>query len=75
MILTCIQNIPILLCMFRSYMKLTNLCKHFCKDNSRKSSIDFSKPLFGKSITSLQKLVANASKTTERATLPYNIGM
>ncbi|MDQ3868620.1 MAG: hypothetical protein M3250_03575 [Thermoproteota archaeon] len=38
------------------------------KDNSRKPSIDFSKPLFGNKRTSLQKLLANANKTTERAT-------
>jgi hypothetical protein len=38
------------------------------KDNSRKASIDFSKPLFGNKRTSLQKLLANANKTTGRAT-------
>jgi hypothetical protein len=38
------------------------------KDNSSKPSIDFSKPLFGNKRTSLQKLLANANKTTERAT-------
>jgi len=32
------------------------------------TSIDFSKPLFGNKHTSLQKLLANANKTTERAT-------
>jgi hypothetical protein len=32
------------------------------------TSIDFSKPLFGNKRTSLQKLLAKANKTTERAT-------
>jgi hypothetical protein len=32
------------------------------------TSIDFSKPLFGNKHTSLQKLLAKANKTTERAT-------
>jgi hypothetical protein len=31
------------------------------------TSIDFSKPLFGNKHTSLQKLLAKANKTTERA--------
>jgi len=38
------------------------------KDSTRNPSIDFSKPLFGNKYTSLQKLLANANKTTERAT-------
>ena len=38
------------------------------KDNSRMTSIDFSKPLFENKHTSLQKLLAKANKTTERAT-------
>jgi hypothetical protein len=38
------------------------------KDNSRESSIDFNKPLFGYKSSSIQKLLANANKTTERAT-------
>jgi hypothetical protein len=38
------------------------------KDDSRVTSIDFSKPLFGNKYTSFQKLLANANKTTERAT-------
>jgi hypothetical protein len=38
------------------------------KDNSRKPSIDLGKPLFGNKCTSLQKVLANANKTTERAT-------
>ena len=38
------------------------------KDNSRMTSIDFNKPLFGNKRTSLQKLLAKANKTTERAT-------
>ena len=32
------------------------------------TSIDFNKPLFGNKRTSLQKLLAKANKTTERAT-------
>jgi hypothetical protein len=32
------------------------------------ASIDFSKPLFGNKHTSLQKLLENANKTTEKAT-------
>ena len=38
------------------------------KDNSRMTSIDCSKPLYGNKHTSLQKLLAKANKTTERAT-------
>jgi hypothetical protein len=38
------------------------------KDNSRVASIDFNKPLFGNKYTSLQKLLENANKTTEKAT-------
>jgi hypothetical protein len=38
------------------------------KDNSRMASIDFNKPLFGNKYTSLQKLLENANKTTEKAT-------
>ena len=37
------------------------------KDNNR-NSIDFSKPFFGNKHTSLQKLLAKANKTTEKAT-------
>jgi hypothetical protein len=37
------------------------------KDNTRKPLIDLSKPLFGHKSNSLQKLLANANKTTERA--------
>jgi hypothetical protein len=37
------------------------------KDNSKKPSFDWDKPLFGSKRTSLQKLLANANKTTERA--------
>ncbi|HJT48071.1 MAG TPA: hypothetical protein VJ729_07790 [Nitrososphaeraceae archaeon] len=52
----------------------SNLQPHFSeleslhKDNSRMASIDFNKPLFGNKHTSLQRLLANANKTTERAT-------
>jgi hypothetical protein len=38
------------------------------KENSRKPLLDWNKPLFGHKRTSLQKLLANANKTTERAT-------
>ena len=38
------------------------------KDNSRKPSTDFGKPPFGHKSNSLQKLLADANKTTERAT-------
>jgi hypothetical protein len=38
------------------------------KDNNRMTSIDFSKPLFEDNHTSLQKILAKANKTTERAT-------
>ncbi|HET7390285.1 MAG TPA: hypothetical protein VFJ51_05630 [Nitrososphaeraceae archaeon] len=38
------------------------------KDNGKKPLIDFTKPLFGNKHTSLQKLLAKANKTTERAT-------
>ena len=37
------------------------------KDNTRKPLIDLSKPLFGHKSNSLQKLLANANKTTEEA--------
>ena len=39
----------------------------FYKDNSRKPLLDWNKPLFGDKNSSLQKLLANANKTTERA--------
>ena len=38
------------------------------KDNIRKSSIDFNKSIFGYKSSSIQKLLANANKTTEKAT-------
>ena len=37
-------------------------------ENNRKSVVDWDKPLFGNRHTSLQKLLENANKTTERAT-------
>ena len=40
----------------------------FYKDNNRKPLVDWNKPLFGNKRTSLQKLLAKANKTTERAT-------
>jgi hypothetical protein len=52
----------------------SNLQSHFSelaslyKDNSRKPLFDWNKPLFGEKRTSLQKILANANKTTERAT-------
>ena len=48
------------------FSELVSLYKN--KDNSAKPSIDFSKSLFGNKRISLQKLLANANKTTERAT-------
>ena len=39
----------------------------FYKDNSRKPLLDWNKPLFEHKSSSLQKLLANANKTTERA--------
>ena len=38
------------------------------KDNSRKPLVDWDKPLFENKYTSLQKVLANANKTIERAT-------
>jgi CHASE3 domain sensor protein len=38
------------------------------EDNSRRSLLDWNKPLFGNKRTSLQKVLANANKTAERAT-------
>jgi hypothetical protein len=38
------------------------------KDNSRKPLLDWDKPLFGHKSSSLQKLLAKANRTTERAT-------
>jgi hypothetical protein len=38
------------------------------KHNSRMTSIDWNKPLFGNKCSSLQELLANANKTTERTT-------
>jgi hypothetical protein len=40
----------------------------FYKENCRKPSLDWSKPLFGNKHTSLQKLLANANKTIEKST-------
>ena len=39
----------------------------FYKEKSRKQLFDWDKPLFGHKSSSLQKLLANANKTTERA--------
>jgi hypothetical protein len=50
----------------RSY--INELASSFHKDKSWTASIDFNKRLFGDKHTSLQKLLANANKTTERAT-------
>jgi hypothetical protein len=38
------------------------------KDNSRRSLLDWNKPLFGNKSSSLQKLLANANKTIEKST-------
>ena len=37
-------------------------------DNNRKSVVDWDKPLFGHTHTSLQKVLANANKTIEKST-------
>ncbi len=37
------------------------------KDSSKKPSFDWNTPLFGNRRASLQKILANANKTTERA--------
>src|SRR5205823_8194326 len=44
------------------------LASSFYKENSRKQLFDLDKPIFGHKHTSLQKLLAEANKTTERAT-------
>jgi archaellin len=46
------------------FSELASLYKH----NSGKTSIDFSKPLFGNKRTSFQKVLANANKTLEKST-------
>jgi len=38
------------------------------RDNSKKQSFDWSKPLFGNKHTSLQRVLANANKTIEKST-------
>jgi hypothetical protein len=38
------------------------------EDNAQKPLLDWNKPLFGNKRTSLQKILAKANKTTERAT-------
>lgn len=40
----------------------------FYKENSRRSLLDWNKPLFGTKHTSLQKLLENANKTIEKST-------
>jgi hypothetical protein len=50
----------------RSY--IDHLASSSYKDTSCKSSINLNKPLFGYKRTSLQKVLENAKKTTERAT-------
>lgn len=45
------------------------MVKHLLyRTNSRKPLVDWNKPLFGHKSSSLQKLLAKANKTTERAT-------
>jgi hypothetical protein len=44
------------------------LASSFYRENSQKPSINWNKPLFGNKRTSLQKVLAKANKTTERAT-------
>ena len=41
-------------------------------EDNVKNSIDFSEPFFGSKRTSLQKLLAKANKTSERATMFLN---
>ena len=50
-----------------SQLHLSELAS-LCKDNSIKSQLDFNKPLFGNTHTSLQSLLAKANKTTEKTT-------
>jgi hypothetical protein len=45
-----------------------SILESLLKDNSRMASIDLSEPLFGHKRTSLQKLLENVNKTTEKAT-------
>ena len=52
----------------RTYSSYFNELALVNQDNCRKPLIDWNKPLFGSNHTSLQKLLANANKTTERAT-------
>jgi hypothetical protein len=52
---------------FSSKPNFNKLMSFYKKDN-RKSLLDWNKPLFGNKHTSLQKLLAQANKTTERAT-------
>ena len=40
----------------------------FYREKSRNTPVDWNKPIFGNKCSSLQKLLANANKTTERAT-------
>jgi hypothetical protein len=51
-----------------SSQSLFSALRSLYKENGRRSSIDFNKPLFGKKYTSLQKLLDNANKTGEKAT-------
>ena len=51
-----------------SQSPLSELASLHKDNNSRMRSIDFSKPLFENKRVSLQKLLANANKTTDRAT-------
>jgi hypothetical protein len=44
------------------------LASSFYKDNIQKPVLDWDGPLFGNKDSSLQKLLVNANKTTERAT-------
>jgi hypothetical protein len=46
----------------------SNNLAQFYKESDRKSLLDWNKPLFKNKHTSLQKLLAKANKTTEKAT-------
>jgi hypothetical protein len=56
---------------FSSQSHFSELASLF-RDNSKKQSFDWSKPLFGHKRTSLQKVLGNANKTIEKSTKLIN---
>jgi hypothetical protein len=52
----------------QSSSQYVNELLSFHKENSRTLSLNWNKPLFGNKRTSLEKLLANANRTAERAT-------